>query len=38
MSGLLEDRRWLKIRDYDQRIEKVAALHPEVERLASVPG
>jgi transposase len=40
LSGLLEqiDALSLKIRDYDQGIEKVAALHPEVKRLASVPG
>ena len=40
MSGLLEqiDALGVKIRDYDQRIAEVAAQHPEVERLASVPG
>jgi transposase len=40
MSGLLEqiDAVGVKIRDYDQRIAEVAARHPEVERLASVPG
>jgi transposase len=40
MSGLLEhiDELTLKIGDYDQRIGKLAAQHPEVERLASVPG
>ena len=40
MSGLLEeiDAVGVKIRDYDQRIAEVAAKHPEVERLASVPG
>ena len=40
MSGLLEqiDAVGLRIRDYDQRIAEVAAEHPEVERLASVPG
>jgi transposase len=40
MSGLLEeiDAVGVKIRDYDQRIKEVAAKHPEVERLASVPG
>ena len=40
MSGLLEqvDALSLKIRDYDRRIEEVAGRHPEVERLASVPG
>ena len=40
LSGLLEqiDLLSLKISDYDQRIGKVAAQHPEVERLASVPG
>ncbi len=40
MSGLLEqvDALSLKIRDYNQRIEELAVRHPEVERLASVPG
>jgi transposase len=40
MSGLLEqiDALGVKIRDYDERIAEVAAQHPEVERLASVPG
>ena len=40
MKPLLEhiDALGLKIRDYDQRIAEVAAQHPEVERLASVPG
>ena len=40
MSGLLEqiDALGIKIRDYNQRIAAVAAKHPEVERLASVPG
>ena len=40
MSGLLEqiDALGVKIRDYNQRIAQVAAKHPEVERLASVPG
>jgi transposase len=40
MSGLLEqiDALGVKIRDYDERIGEVAAKHPEVERLASVPG
>jgi transposase len=40
MSGLLEqiDALGVKIRDYDQRIGEVAAKHPEVEQLASVPG
>ena len=40
MSGLLQqiDALGLQIRDYDQRIEQVAAQHPEVERLASVFG
>lgn len=40
MSGLLEhiDALTLKIGDYDERIGKLAAQHPEVERLASVPG
>lgn len=40
MSGLLEqiDGLGLKIRDYDQRIAEVAAKHPEVKRLAGVPG
>ena len=40
MSGLLQqiDALSKQIRDYDQRIEQVAAQHPEVERLASVFG
>ena len=39
MSGLLEHIDALGvIRDYHQRIAKVAARHPAVERLASVPG
>jgi transposase len=40
MSGLLEqiDALGVKIGDYDQRVKEVAARHPEVERLASVPG
>jgi transposase len=40
MSGLLEqiDQLSGKISDYDQRTADVAARHPEVERLASVPG
>ena len=40
MSGLLEQIDLLsgKIGDYDQRVKEVAARHPEVERLASVPG
>jgi len=40
MSGLLEqiDALGLKIRAYDQRLAEVASQHPEVERLASVPG
>ena len=40
MSGLLEqiDALGTGIRDYDQRIAQVAEKHPEVERLASVPG
>ena len=40
LTGLLEqiDALGVKIRDYDQRIAEVAARHPEVERLASVPG
>jgi transposase len=40
MSGLLEqiDAVSVKIRDYDRRIAEVAAKHPEMERLASVPG
>src|SRR5260370_11826581 len=40
LQGLLEqiDALGLTIRGYDQRIAEVAARHPEVERLASVPG
>jgi len=40
MRPLLEqiDALGVKMRDYDQRIGAVAAKHPEVERLASVPG
>jgi transposase len=40
MQGLLEqiDALGVKIRDYDQRITEVSAKHPDVERLASVPG
>jgi transposase len=40
MGGLLEqiDALGVKIRDYEERIGEVAARHPEVERLASVPG
>jgi transposase len=40
MTGLLEqiDALGVKIGDYDQRVAEVAARHPEVERLASVPG
>jgi transposase len=40
MSGLLQqiDALGLQIRDYEARIASVAAQHPEVERLASVPG
>src|SRR6266705_5329567 len=40
MKGLLEqiDALGVKIRDYDQGIAEVAAKHPEVELLASVPG
>jgi transposase len=40
MRGLLEqiDALGEKIGDYDQRVQEVAARHPEVERLASVPG
>ena len=40
MRGLLEqiDALGVGIRDYNQRIAEVAAKHPEVERLASVPG
>jgi len=40
MRGLLEqiDAMGVKIRDYDGRIGDVAARHPEMERLASVPG
>ena len=40
MQPLLEqiDALGVKMRDYDQRIAAVAAKHPEVERLASVPG
>jgi transposase len=39
-SGLLEqiDALGVRIRDYDLQIAEVAARHPEVERLASVPG
>ena len=40
LAGLLEqiDALGAKIGDYDQRIAEAAARHPEVERLASVPG
>jgi len=40
MRGLLEqiDALGVEIGDYDQRVKEVAARHPEVERLASVPG
>jgi len=40
MQPLLEqiDALSVKMRDYDRRIAEVAAKHPEVERLASVPG
>jgi transposase len=40
LGGLLEqiDALGVKIRDYDERIGELAARHPEVERLASVPG
>lgn len=40
MRGLLEqvDALSVKIGDYDRHIAEVAAKHPEVERLASVPG
>jgi transposase len=40
LGGLLEeiDALGAKIRGYDQRIAAVAAQHPEVEQLASVPG
>jgi transposase len=40
MSGLLEqiDSLSLQIRAYDESIAEVATQHPEVERLASVPG
>jgi transposase len=40
LDGLLDqiDALGVKIHNYDQRIEKVAAKHPEVERLASVFG
>lgn len=40
MKSLLEqiDALGMKIRDYDHSIAEVAAKHPEVERLASVPG
>ena len=40
LRGLLEhiDALGVKIGDYDQRIAEVAAKHPEVKRLASVPG
>ncbi len=40
MSGLLEqiDALGGKIRDYDRRIAEAAGKHPEMERLASVPG
>jgi transposase len=40
MSGLLEqvDRLTQKICDYDRCIAEMAAQHPEVEQLASVPG
>lgn len=38
--GLLQhiDAAGVQIRDYDQRIADVAAQHPEVERMTSVPG
>lgn len=40
MSGVLEqiDALGVKIREYDARIAAVAARHPEMEHLASVPG
>jgi transposase len=40
LSGLLEqiDALGVKIRDYDRRIAEGAAKHPEMQRLASVPG
>lgn len=40
MKPLLEqiDALGVKIRDYDQRVKEVAATHPEIERLAGVPG
>jgi len=40
LSGLLEqvDALGAQIRDYDCRIEDAAAAHPEIARLASVPG
>lgn len=40
LSGLLEqiDALSVQLRDYDRRVEAVAAQHPEVARLASVPG
>jgi transposase len=40
MSGLLEqiDALGVKIGDYDRRIAEVSAKHPEMERLAGVPG
>ncbi len=40
MSGLLKqiDQLGLQIGDYDKRIARLAELHPEVKRLAGIPG